>query len=268
MKPRMMPLLENKFLCCNHVVIPKIVMSTYNKTEETSSSEENNSYMCGMYANSPEIRCSPTPCVFDEHASSNHRTSSPDSDCSPRFRRRSLRRSASPVSPGSRRGSVLAPGYEQYQKSLLEVPCSTDYGDASSDDLSSEWDSDVPDVPPLEQPKVRKWKFNNCHTNFNLKNALQTIKNTISFKGNIFISYLENLKWMKLWEYYFSITFYCITIVFYTMITKFVSITLHLLAVNVKRSPAGPVNYKQTIHENKNNIYCFKNKQNYKLTEN
>lgn len=69
-----------------------------------------------------------------------------------------MRRSASPVSPGSRRGSgILAAGYEQYQKSLLEVPVSTDYGDASSDDLSSEWDSDVPDVPRTGQSKVREF---------------------------------------------------------------------------------------------------------------
>lgn len=39
----------------------------------------------------------------------------------------------------------MCPGYEQYQMSLLEVPLPRDYGDASSDDLSSEWDSDVPD---------------------------------------------------------------------------------------------------------------------------
>lgn len=36
-------------------------------------------------------------------------------------------------------------GYEQYKMSLLEVPLSRDYCDPSSDDLSSEWDSDVPD---------------------------------------------------------------------------------------------------------------------------
>nr|CAD7453788.1 unnamed protein product [Timema tahoe] len=62
------------------------------------------------------------------------------------------RRSASPLPPPSRRASLtgllLSPGYEQYQKSLLEVPWSADYGEASSDDLSSEWDSDVPDQPP------------------------------------------------------------------------------------------------------------------------
>ncbi|XP_065366000.1 uncharacterized protein LOC135958978 isoform X1 [Calliphora vicina] len=38
----------------------------------------------------------------------------------------------------------LSPGYAQYSKSLLEVPLPRDYGYASSDDLSSEWDSDVP----------------------------------------------------------------------------------------------------------------------------
>lgn len=47
---------------------------------------------------------------------------------------------------------VLAAGYEQYQKSLLEVPWPPDYGEASSDDLSSEWDSDVPEV--TTRPKV------------------------------------------------------------------------------------------------------------------
>lgn len=42
-----------------------------------------------------------------------------------------------------------APGYEQYQKYLLEVPWPpAEYGEASSDDLSSEWDSDVPEQSP------------------------------------------------------------------------------------------------------------------------
>lgn len=40
----------------------------------------------------------------------------------------------------------LSPGYAQYQKALLEVPLPRDYGEASSDDLSSEWDSDVPET--------------------------------------------------------------------------------------------------------------------------
>lgn len=46
----------------------------------------------------------------------------------------------------------LSPGYAQYQMDLLEVPMPRDYGDASSDDLSSEWDSDVQE--PQQMPKV------------------------------------------------------------------------------------------------------------------
>lgn len=46
----------------------------------------------------------------------------------------------------------LCPGYAQYQMSFLSVPLPKDYGDASSDDLSSEWDSDV--AEPQRSPKV------------------------------------------------------------------------------------------------------------------
>ncbi|KAL3267455.1 hypothetical protein HHI36_011579 [Cryptolaemus montrouzieri] len=107
--------------------------------------------------NSPEITCSPSPCVFDpidaaqdsenclrpdRNVSRSPSPSTPGSsgtfDWSPRTRRRG--------SPSSRRGSACS-GYEQYQRSLLEVPMVMDYGDASSDDLSSEWDSDVSEVP-------------------------------------------------------------------------------------------------------------------------
>jgi hypothetical protein len=50
---------------------------------------------------------------------------------------------------GTAGSTSAAPGYEQYQKSLLEVPWPhAEYGEASSDDLSSEWDSDVPEPPP------------------------------------------------------------------------------------------------------------------------
>ena len=85
------------------------------------------------------------------------RSPSPGSDSSPRLSRRGslFRRSASPGTPGSRRGSTASTGYDQYQKSLLEVPVPTDYGDASSDDLSSEWDSDVPEIPKIQLPKVK-----------------------------------------------------------------------------------------------------------------
>lgn len=61
------------------------------------------------------------------------------------------RRSPSPLGQLS-----LCPGYAQYQKSLLEVPMPRDYGDASSDDLSSEWDSDVPDSSKAAVQKETK----------------------------------------------------------------------------------------------------------------
>ncbi|KAL1509111.1 hypothetical protein ABEB36_003905 [Hypothenemus hampei] len=103
--------------------------------------------------NSPIITCSPSPCTFNEDYKGEllqSRSPSPKSNrASPRAgkRRVSLRRSRSPgtqipTSPllGGRRGSYS--GYEQYQKSLLEVPFYTEYGDPSSDDLSSEWESE------------------------------------------------------------------------------------------------------------------------------
>lgn len=62
----------------------------------------------------------------------------------------SLRRSSSP-------SNGLCPGYVQYSKSLLEVPMPRDYGYASSDDLSSEWDSDVP-TSSSEQTKEQQTK--------------------------------------------------------------------------------------------------------------
>lgn len=58
------------------------------------------------------------------------------------IRKNSLLNRRSPSPHGLNAG--LSPGYAQYSKSLLEVPLPRDYGYASSDDLSSEWDSDVP----------------------------------------------------------------------------------------------------------------------------
>lgn len=44
------------------------------------------------------------------------------------------------------RNGKIADGYDQYLKQyLLQVPMPKDYGEPSSDDLSSEWDSDVAD---------------------------------------------------------------------------------------------------------------------------
>lgn len=57
-------------------------------------------------------------------------------------------------SPSPHGANSLGPGYAQYSKSLLEVPLPRDYGYASSDDLSSEWDSDVPTVNS-QNKKVR-----------------------------------------------------------------------------------------------------------------
>lgn len=56
-------------------------------------------------------------------------------------------RSSSPLPPGYG-PQTLSPGYDQMKISLLEVPWNEDYTEASSDDLSSEWDSDVPEPPP------------------------------------------------------------------------------------------------------------------------
>lgn len=88
-------------------------------------------------------------------SSPRHRSPSPNYVAFGRRTPSPYRRSPSPLPPGygggSRRNSNTtnyACGYDQYQMSLLEVPWTADYGDASSDDLSSEWDSDVPDAPP------------------------------------------------------------------------------------------------------------------------
>lgn len=60
---------------------------------------------------------------------------------------------ATPCDPSTSSSlTSVTPGYEQYQKSLLEVPWRhAEYGEASSDDLSSEWDSDVPEPPPNQK---------------------------------------------------------------------------------------------------------------------
>ncbi|ENN80545.1 hypothetical protein YQE_01111, partial [Dendroctonus ponderosae] len=57
---------------------------------------------------------------------------------------------------GGRRGSCT--GYEQYQKSLLEVPLYAEYGDPSSDDLSSEWESEREEPRKEERGKSSGWR--------------------------------------------------------------------------------------------------------------
>lgn len=58
---------------------------------------------------------------------------------------------------GSMKNGKAVGGYDQYLKQyLLQVPMPSDYGEPSSDDLSSEWDSDVPDNKNSETNKESK----------------------------------------------------------------------------------------------------------------
>ncbi|XP_045773833.1 inositol-trisphosphate 3-kinase A isoform X1 [Maniola jurtina] len=69
-------------------------------------------------------------------------------------------RAASPLPPGYG-PPTMSPGYDQMKSSLLEVPWTEDYTEASSDDLSSEWDSDAPEpVPPPRpiQKQSERWR--------------------------------------------------------------------------------------------------------------
>lgn len=76
------------------------------------------------------------------------------------------RRSPSPLNSKEMKGIMdFSHGYEQYQKSFLEVPLPRDYGYASSDDLSSEWDSDVPDLDPSQKVFLNLFYFRDFETN-------------------------------------------------------------------------------------------------------
>lgn len=103
------------------------------ETEEESDSGPSSSSSPSSGKSSSERYLSPRPAPLHHHHGkhrSHHHSSS-------NLRKHVLvRRSPSPS---------MSPGYEQYQMALLEVPMPRDYGEASSDDLSSEWDSDAPD---------------------------------------------------------------------------------------------------------------------------
>lgn len=64
------------------------------------------------------------------------------------------------------RNGKISDGYDQYLKQyLLQVPMPKDYGEPSSDDLSSEWDSDVPETKSSEpNNKESKVIFNKLPT--------------------------------------------------------------------------------------------------------
>lgn len=108
-----------------------------NANNKTSAEHQVDSSVQTEAVNPPKLTFTPKRCLHPANASGG-------------LRRQLLsRRSPSPnpaanQSNGQGSAAVLSPGYVQYQRSLLEVPMPRDYGDASSDDLSSEWDSDVP----------------------------------------------------------------------------------------------------------------------------
>lgn len=112
---------------------------SYKSSKAFSESHNSNS---GHYTGSSHRRLSPSPAGGGLRKQLLVRRSP-----SPSFMGGSRHRSPSPNGV-----PMLSPGYVQYQMSLLEVPLPRDYGDASSDDLSSEWDSDVQE--PQRSPKV------------------------------------------------------------------------------------------------------------------
>lgn len=123
--------MTEKSIVCIKFIIPKIIMSL---SGDSTHECVKNGCVCSDCDNcrvpptyNPEIRCTPSPCVFDSQdgyycseGCLRPDRSSRSSTCG------SGKRSASP-SPSSRRGSSFS-GYEQYQRSLLEVPMSFDYG--------------------------------------------------------------------------------------------------------------------------------------------
>ncbi|CAG4961754.1 unnamed protein product [Colias eurytheme] len=58
-------------------------------------------------------------------------------------------RASSPL-PAGYGPPTMSPGYDQMKTALLDVPWTDDFTEASSDDLSSEWDSDVAEPPPVQ----------------------------------------------------------------------------------------------------------------------
>lgn len=57
---------------------------------------------------------------------------------------------------GSMKNGKASAGYDQYMKQYLQIPMPSDYGEPSSDDLSSEWDSDVADNKASDTNKESK----------------------------------------------------------------------------------------------------------------
>lgn len=104
----------------------------------------------------------------DEKKEASHQNSQSSADSSTPASSPSINNTHSvPLKQKSRlacvRNGKIPDGYDQYLKQyLLQVPMPKDYGEPSSDDLSSEWDSDVPEnknTEPNKESKVRLWHF-------------------------------------------------------------------------------------------------------------
>lgn len=130
------------------LIVPKIITTYHYSRQEAFQMEEKQKYeelINGSLTKTTDCKSDMCKCPKSD-------SNTPKSRCVCSSRS-VMNRSPSPFrkspSPFRRSPSPMAGyGYELYQKSLLEVPYIPEYGDASSDDLSSEWDSDVPDVPP------------------------------------------------------------------------------------------------------------------------
>jgi len=72
-----------------------------------------------------------------------------------------------PIKHGKNRqakNGKISGGYEQFSMSLLTVPMPKDYGEPSSDDLSSEWDSDtVNEVNKTNGTANKESKVRQCY---------------------------------------------------------------------------------------------------------
>lgn len=166
-----MPECEQQFLY-RPLIVPKIV-TTYHYNQEYQTMDTNHDYVNEINLQTDPIPAENVIKINGNRSKLDSSDSLEDENCKcsicskrtneiPRCTCNSsnIKRSPSPFrrspSPFRRSPSPMAAyGYEIYQKSLLEVPFIPEYGDASSDDLSSEWDSDVPDLPPRPvHPKV------------------------------------------------------------------------------------------------------------------
>lgn len=115
-------------------------------------------------------------------------------------------RASSPLPPGYG-PQTLCPGYDQMKISLLDVPWDGDYTEASSDDLSSEWDSDVPEPPPpihkvsINFIRVRIFQFDPHFNQSHYKLLLKLLLSIDKFNLLELINVLIRLQYNTLYYY-------------------------------------------------------------------